>query len=177
MTDATPDALTQCLALLSETYPHPPINELRLKAYRMVLSDLTPAECDRAFRTLMLEPTRKFFPAPGEILEAGRPAPTSSDAAALYDAIEAEVLFRRATLATLETKFSPAARKAVQAAGGLEEVRRFTEGRVFTLKRFTEAYLECPAAERIALPPAVDQAKRLTAATARVLSFPGSDRR
>ena len=87
------------------------------------------------------------------------------------------MLFRRATLATLETKFSPAARKAVQAAGGLEEVRRFTEGRVFTLKRFTEAYLECPAAERIALPPAVDQAKRLTAATARVLSFPGSDRR
>jgi len=171
------DPLVQCLALLSETFPHPPMNDQRLKAYRLVLSDLTADECDRAFRALMLEPGRKFFPAPGEILAAGRPAPTVADAADLYDAIEAELLFRRGTLATIEAKFSPAARKAVQAAGGVNEVRRFTEGRVFTLKRFTEAYLECPATERIALPASADQTAKLTATTARVLSFPGSAKR
>lgn len=172
-----PDALTQCLALLAATYPHPEMNDTRLKAYRMVLADLTAEECDRAFRTLMLERTRKFYPAPGEIMEAARPTPTASDAADLYDAIEAEVLFRRATLATIEAKFSPAARKAVQAAGGLEDVRRFNEGRVFTLKRFTEAYLECPATERVALPPATQQASELTRATAKPLAFPGIGRR
>ena len=168
------DPLTQCLALLGETFAHPPMNADRLKAYRMVLADMTAEECDRAFRALMLDPTRKFFPAPGEVLAAGRPNPTTADAADLYDAIEAELLFRRGTLATIEAKFSPAARKAVQAAGGVSEMRRFTEGRVFTLKRFTEAYLECPATERIALPPMADQTAKLTATTARMLSFPRS---
>ena len=66
--------------------------------------------------------------------------------------------------------------KAVQAAGGLEDVRRFNEGRVFTLKRFTEAYLECPATERVALPPATQQASELTRATAKLLAFPGIGR-
>jgi hypothetical protein len=171
------DPLIQCLALLASTFPHPAMDDTRLRAYRMVLSDMSAEECDRAFRSLMLERERRFFPSPGEILEAGRPSPTSADVAELYDTIEAEVLFRRAKLADIEAKFSPAAVKAIRAAGGLEEVRRFHDGRVFTLRRFTEAYLECPATERVALPAATNRAAQLTVETARVLSFPRSGTR
>lgn len=158
------DPLLACLTLLAELYPHPPMTGPRLAAYRHALADLTDAECAAAYHALSREADRKFYPAPGEILAAARPKPTAGVVAELYDAIEYAVLLKRATLATIEADFGLAARVAVQAAGGLEAVRR-TDGRVFTLKAFIEAYQEADTAERVALPGG--SLKQLTAGIGR----------
>lgn len=140
--------LVQVLTMLAELYPHPPMTGPRLAAYRHALADLTDAECAVAYHALSREAERKFYPAPGEILAAARPKPTAGVVAELYDAIEYAVLLKRATLATIEGDYGIAARLAVQAAGGLEAIRR-TDGRVFTLKAFTEAFQEADTAERV----------------------------
>lgn len=162
------DPVVQMLALLAELYTHPPMTDARLAAYRAALSDLSADECDRAYRVMTRTARSAFYPTTNELLEAARPAPKALDVAPLYDDIEYAVLLKRATLGSIEEQFGVAARLAVQAAGGVDAVRRSDpEHRVFTLKRFTEAFLEANTEARVALGPVDDRIKQLTAGIGR----------
>lgn len=155
-------ALPDLLGSLVAVYPHPPATEARMRAYMALLSDLSDAECAVAFRVLGNEPGRKFYPSPGEIRAAARPAPTATDVAQLFDDLEWEVCYKRHNLTTIEAKYGPVARRALVAAGGLEEMRKGGDARVWMLKRFTESYLEVQDREPIALGPVDDRVKLLT---------------
>lgn len=168
----TSDPLTQCLALLQEIFPHPPMTPARLAAFRLALADLTATECDLAFRTLAADPERTFFPAPGEIREAGRPGLTAAECVAMFERIEGRVIARRRYgYPEIEADFGTPARLAIQAAGGLEACWG-GDGRVFALKRFVEAYREEAATPREVIGSVDDRLAHLVSSTSNVLAFP-----
>lgn len=136
------DAIANLLAALAEVYPHPPMTAPRLAAYGLALGDLSDLEAERAFLVLAREPDRRFYPAPGEILAATRPQMTAGAIAALFDAIEVAVLFRRATMATITTMHGSGVADALRAAGGLDAVRGPAEHRMHRLREFAVALRE-----------------------------------
>lgn len=160
--------ITELLASLVEVFPHPPMTGPRLNAYRLALSDLTPDECERAFVALARDRDRKFYPTPGEILEAVRPSVRAVDVAPLFDQVEHALLFRGVnTYAEIEERFGVGVANAVRATGGINRVKRFDEGREWTLKRFTEAYTD--TLDRLALAPADHRVGELIATTVKQL--------
>jgi len=176
--------LTKALAVIAETFTHPPLTDAKITGYMAVLSDLTPAEVDRGFRVVMVERGRKYFPTPGEFLEAARPSDTSASLALLFDRIEAAVLFNRYTLSRIAETFGVAAMEAVVAVGGLESVRAFADekARAWRVKEFAAHYREVLAAEPAKRLPAPVQG-RLAAPIAglveglgRAMSLPKGDR-
>lgn len=174
-------ALAHCLAALAELFPHPPMTDARLAAFGVSLADLTPAECERAFLVLSRERDRKFYPSPGEILEAARPSATAAGVAMLFGRIEAAIFFRHATLSAIAAEFGVAAMEAVQAAGGLEAIRSPGEYRALRLAEFTRAYRETVAVEpEKVLPPAADESPKAVLAlvreTGRGMALPSGDR-
>lgn len=175
------DPLAQCLALLVEVFPKPDPTANRLAVYRRVLADLTPTECERAFMVLSREHGRRFFPSPGEILEAARPDATIGGVAALFDRIEAAIFFRRATLSRIAEEFGVAAMEAVQACGGLQAIRSPGEYRVVRLKEFSEAYRElarCSPEKLLPPPPNLtpNPVRQLVETVGRGMALPTGDR-
>lgn len=161
------NSLADLLGALVAAFPNPAPTPERMRAYTLALSDLTPNECRRAFLALSRDRERRFYPSPGEILAAARPAPTDAEIIAIWETLEARVVTRRGYgMPQIEAEFGPAVSAAVAVAGGVRELWG-GEGRVFALKRFVSSYREETTSPRAMLGPVDDRVAALVGSTAK----------
>lgn len=180
----TEDAFATGMAALAEMFPHRQVTPELLDVYRLALGDLSDAEFQRGVKTCLTE--GRFFPVAAAIREAARPAPDTGSIARLFDAIEGLVHHDPVSgpwwsLREVVDRFGPAAGEAFSACGGSSAFAALYEAnnRGFTLKTFTQAYLEAHKtgvrAELVG--PAQEPLRALVESTGKVLSFPAPPRK
>lgn len=179
MTEAT---FAAGMAALAEMFPHRTVTPELLDVYRVALRDLSDAEFQRAVETCLTE--SRYFPVAAVLREAARPLPSAGAISLLFDRIEAMAHHDPVSgpwwsLREVQERHGAAAAEAFAAAGGSSAFAAMYEGnnRAFTLKRFSEAFLEAERAGVRAelVGPAPERLQGLIGATAKVLAFPAKE--